>query len=167
MSISSSSLGVGVVTAGLLLASVRAEPKLLPNKEPVGLGLSSLADPSGLNELWSLKGVEPNGLPEDGLAGKAVSALDVDPKGLPAGLLPLLKTLVFPSLPTEAKPLLLAKPANPPEVGVLDCPLAAAWPKGLELLLFAKLENPDWPKAGVAAEAPPAAEAQGELFDPS
>jgi hypothetical protein len=151
----------------LLLGSVRADPKLLPNKEPVGLALSSLAEPSGLNELWSLKGVEPNGLPEEGLAGKAVSALEVDPKGLPAGLLPLPKTLVFPALLTDAKPPLLAKPANPPEVGAVDCPSAAALPKGLVLLLFAKLENPDWPKAGVAADAPPAAEAQGELFAPS
>jgi hypothetical protein len=83
----SSSLGVGVVTSGLLVESVRADPKLLPNREPPGLAASSLADPSGLKELWSLKGVDPKGLPEDcsDLAGKAVSVFEVDPKGLAAG----------------------------------------------------------------------------------
>jgi hypothetical protein len=68
---------------------------------------------------------------------------------------------------TEAKPLLLAKPAKPPDDGALDGELDAALPKGLVLLLFAKLENPDCPKAGVAADAPPDANAQGELFAPS
>jgi len=68
---------------------------------------------------------------------------------------------------TEAKPLLLAKPAKPPDAGALDGELDAALPKGLVLLLFAKLENPDCPKAGVTADAPPDADAQGELFAPS
>jgi hypothetical protein len=169
----SSSLGVGVVTAGLLLASVRADPKLLPNKEPVGLALLSLAaDPSGLNELWSLKGVDPNGLLEDscGLAGNAVSVVEGDPKAPPAGLFPLPNTLPLPSLFTEAKPLLPANPANPPDAGAPDDVLVAAFPKGLVLLLLAKLENPDWPKAGADPGAtPPDADpaAQGELFAPS
>ena len=50
----SSSLAVAASDGAFLLASVKAEPKPLPNREPDGFSLSSLADGSGLNELCNL-----------------------------------------------------------------------------------------------------------------
>ena len=60
----------------------------------------------------------------------------------------------------------------PPDAGAADWELDAALPTGpVLLLLFAKLENPVWPKAGaepdVPPDVPPDAAAQGELFAPS
>lgn len=175
-SISSSLVAVvGVETAGLLAASVRAEPKALPNKEDpdngAGLALSSFADGSGLNELSSLKGVEAKRPPE-GLScrgGKAVSALELDPNGFD-DLVALPKTLPVLLLlfATDAKPPWPEKPAKPPDEGVADGDEVTALPNALLLLsLFAKPAKPDCPKAEVGAVPTDDEVAHGDGFPPN
>jgi hypothetical protein len=94
---------------------------------------------------------------------------NVDPevplaKGLGVSFFLLPKMLVPVLLPpAEPKPPLLANEAKPPELGAPDAPLENGLAPGL-LLLLAKLEKLDWPKAGALPLAPVD---HGEVLMPS
>lgn len=169
-----SSLAGGVDARGACSAPLRADSKPLPNIDgplaAAGCLMPPPCDWSGLKEDSSLKGVEPK-RPPDGLVSLEAKAelvgafeLSAPPNEPPGSLLPLPNTPgpeAF-SAETALKPPCLANAEKPPDDGDADAAPSGLWLLFPLPLLFAKLENPAWPKAG--AGTPPAAQDEEVLI---
>jgi hypothetical protein len=95
------------------------------------------------------------------LAPKLVFPDDPDPKTLvepPDAWFPELAKTLPPELllATELNPPWLLKLANPPDDGGCGWAGGCAPEPNVDAFLFAKDENPDWPKAGVEPDPAPA-----------
>jgi hypothetical protein len=109
--------------AGCFDASSSERPNPLPNKPPVpplGFSLSPIAEVSALNVVPRTKGEDPK-VDFAALGGKAV-LVSIETSGAlegkaPPGFDPKIFEPAAESPPRDAKPVLPAKPANPPDAG--------------------------------------------------